>query len=73
MPTTHQIKTVVGELLGFITRVLVFWYLVAVFIELLLPGFVSNRINLDLFLWSGILSALFSLMIDHRALFRSRT
>lgn len=37
------------------------WYLIAVLFEFLFPGFVSNYVNLDLFLWIVILLAVFSL------------
>jgi len=69
MSSQYLTRKVIGELLAFTMRTLVFWYILAVFIEMVLPGFVSSHLNLDMFLWSAIIAALFSLLIDPSSLF----
>lgn len=63
--TVHR-TSLFRALIPFAFRVLLFWYLIAVLIEYIFPGFVSNQLNLDLFLWLVILTALFSFVIDRK-------
>lgn len=43
-------------LLMYATKLTIFWYIVAVTINIILPGFVSNYINMTFFLWCAIVS-----------------
>ncbi len=48
-------------------RVLTAWYLVAVLLEYLFPGVVTNYISLDLFLWVVILLGATNLFVWKRS------
>lgn len=58
-------KQIVFDLIPFTFRVLFIWYLVAVLLELLFHGLVSEVLSLDLFLWVVILLAVFSFGIEY--------
>lgn len=55
----------INELSQFTFRVLFFWYIVAVFAEMLLPGIVTLSIDLDLFLWSVIVLGIFQFATNY--------
>lgn len=48
-------------------RVLTAWYLVAVVLEYLLPGIITNYISLDLFLWVVILLGAVNILLWKRS------
>lgn len=48
----HELRRLVRTL----ARVVVFSYIVALFLEAVLPGFVTNRLRLDFFLGTVIIS-----------------
>lgn len=55
------------EYLPLLFKVLLVWYLIGIFLEALFKGFVSNYINLDLFLWIVIITGLFVWIIRKKA------
>ncbi|MFH1426579.1 MAG: hypothetical protein ABIG66_04105 [Candidatus Kerfeldbacteria bacterium] len=54
------------QLLPFAFRLLLVWYVIAVLLEVIFPGFISLSINLDLFLWIVIIVAVFSFSLERR-------
>lgn len=61
----HELRQLVRTL----TRVAVFWYVTAIFFEAVLPGFVTKRLRLDLFLSAVIISVVlwyFFVFSNHR-------
>ncbi|HLD22215.1 MAG TPA: hypothetical protein VJB65_04930 [Patescibacteria group bacterium] len=65
--TYHQPAHIISSLVSFTFRVLLVWYILAIFVEFLLPGFVSLYLNLDLFLWAVIISAVVSFTLERLA------
>lgn len=55
----------INELSQFAFKVLFFWYIIAVFAEMLLPGIVTLSIDLDLFLWSVIVLGIFQFATNY--------
>lgn len=55
------------SLLTFTAQVLIFWYLFGMAMELVFPGFLSNYISLDIFLWIVILIAVIAFFFSHKS------
>ena len=50
----------------YIFRLTLAWYIIGILLEVIFPGFVSNYISLDWFLWCVILLALTSFIIQRK-------
>ncbi len=55
------------SLVSYLFLVLLAWYCIGVLLELLFPGFVSNYISLDIFLWTVIILGAFYMSLKKAA------